>query len=93
MSIGSQHHTKQPHAAIAGLGITQMGRVYGRSAIDFAVEAVALAIEDCGIDKGDIDGLLISGGLCSYLNMPDAVSIRLQDSLGLNDLRLVNEMN
>ncbi len=70
-----------------------MGRVYGRSAIDFAVEAVALAIEDCGIDKGDIDGLLISGGLCSYLNMPDAVSIRLQDSLGLNDLRLVNEMN
>jgi len=70
MPIKRQHGNQQPNAAIAGLGMTQMGRVYGRSAIDFAVEAVALAIEDCGINKGDIDGLLISGGLCSYLNMP-----------------------
>lgn len=93
MKSTRQHRRLDSNAAIAGLGMTKMGRVYGRSAIDFAVEAVALAIEDCGISKGDIDGLLISGGLCSYLKMPDAVSMHLQQALGLNDLKLVNEMN
>ena len=80
-------------AAVAGLGMTAMGRVYGQSAMDFAVQAVALALDDSGMDKSDIDGLLISGGLCSYLNMPDAVSMHLQKALGLQDLKLVNEVN
>jgi acetyl-CoA acetyltransferase len=70
-----------------------MGRVYGQSAMDFAVQAVALALDDSGLDKNDIDGLLISGGLCSYLNMSDAVSMHLQKALGMQDLKLVNEMN
>ena len=81
------------NAAIAGLGITGMGKIYGKSSIDFAVEAVALAVKDAGIAKNDIDGLLISGGLCSYLGMPDAVSMHLQKALGLRDLKLLNEMN
>ncbi len=80
-------------AAVAGLGMTDMGRVYGQSAMDFAVQAVALALDDSGLDKNDIDGLLISGGLCSYLNMSDAVSMHLQKALGMQDLKLVNEMN
>ena len=83
----------QDIAAVAGLGMTDMGRVYGQSAMDFAVEAVARALDDSGLDKNDIDGLLISGGLCSYLNMPDAVSMHLQKALGLQDLKLVNEVN
>ncbi|NCF74655.1 MAG: thiolase family protein [Gammaproteobacteria bacterium] len=73
--------------------MTDMGRVYGQSAMDFAVQAVALALDDAGLDKNDIDGLLISGGLCSYLNMSDAVSMHLQKALGMQDLKLVNEMN
>lgn len=73
--------------------MTNMGRIYGQSAMDFAVEAVALALDDSGLEKKDIDGLLISGGLCSYLNMPDAVSMHLQKALGLQDLKLVNEVN
>jgi len=36
-------------AAIAGLGITEMGKVYGRTASDFAGEAIALALEDAGL--------------------------------------------
>jgi len=80
-------------AAVAGLGMTEMGRVYGQTAMDFAVQAVGLALDDSGMDKNDIDGLLISGGLCSYLNMPDAVSMHLQKALGLQDLKLVNEVN
>lgn len=93
MQSGQQNRRFNSNAAIAGLGMTKMGRIYGYSPIDFAVEAVSLAIEDCGIDKEDIDGLLISGGLCSYLKMPDAVSMHLQQALGLHDLKLVSEMN
>ena len=93
MPSGQQHQRFKSNAAIAGFGMTEMGRIYGYSPIDFAVEAVSLAIEDCGIDKADIDGLLISGGLCTYLKMPDAVSMHLQQALGLNDLKLVSEMN
>ena len=93
MQSGQQNRRFKSNAAIVGLGMTKMGRIYGYSPIDFAVEAVSLAIEDCGIDKQDIDGLLISGGLCTYLKMPDAVSMHLQQALGLNDLKLVSEMN
>jgi acetyl-CoA acetyltransferase len=93
MRSSRQHQRFKSNAVIAGLGITEMGRIYGRSPIDFAVEAVGLALKDCGIAKDDIDGLLISGGLCSYLKMPDAVSMHLQNALGLTDLKLVNEMN
>ena len=35
--------------AIAGLGMTEMGKVYGRTATDFAAEALALALDDAGL--------------------------------------------
>ena len=44
--------------AIAGLGMTEMGKVYGRTATDFAAEALALALDDAGLVKADVDGLL-----------------------------------
>ena len=47
-------------AAIAGLGITETGKVYGRSATDFAVDAVRLAVADAGLTLDDVDGLLVS---------------------------------
>ena len=47
-------------AAIAGLGITEMGKVYGRTPSDFAGEAIALALEDAGLEARDVDGLLIN---------------------------------
>lgn len=80
-------------ASIAGIGITEMGKVYGRSASDFAVEAIALALDDAGLEKDDVDGLLLSGGMTSYLNQPGAVSLHLPRSLGMTDLKLLNEMN
>src|SRR2546421_12351427 len=74
-------------AAIAGLGITEMGKVYDRTASDFAGEAIALALEDAGLDVGEIDGLLING------NHSTEMVPTLQFSLGLTDLTLVNTMN
>jgi len=74
-------------AAIAGLGITEMGKVFGRTATDFAIEAVDLALNDAGLNKEDIDGLLINTGLAGGMSLDLAVS------LGLNDLKLLNHMN
>lgn len=73
-------------AAIAGLGITAQGKVYGRSAPQFAAEAVRLAAADAGLQPGDIDGLLVSGGLTT------AMGIDLQVTLGLTDLKLLTYM-
>jgi len=76
-------------AAIAGLGITEVGKVYGHSAADFAADAVRRAAADAGLELHDIDGLLVSGGL----NRRDRVDLSLQGALGLTDLRLLVDMN
>lgn len=75
-----------PTAAIAGLGITEQGKVYGRTARQFAAQAVRLAAADAGLGLADIDGLLVSGGL------KGRVGIELQHSLGLVDLKLLTQM-
>lgn len=48
--------------AIAGLGMTQLGKVYGRTPAEFAVEAVTRAAADAGLALADIDGLLVNPG-------------------------------
>lgn len=73
--------------AIVGLGITEMGKVFGRTSTDFAVEAVALALEDAGLKKEELDGLLINAGVSPGLGLD------LQNALGLKDLSLLNVMN
>lgn len=52
-----------------------------------AAQAIRLAIEDSGLTKDEIDGLLINPGIT------DGISIGLQESTGLRNLRLVNHMN
>lgn len=73
-------------AAIAGLGITDTGKVYGRSARDFAADAIRLAVTDAGLTLADVDGLLLSNGISG------GVDFQLQPQLGLAKLRLLNEM-
>ena len=74
-------------AAIAGLGITEMGKVYGRTPTDFAAEAVALALQDAGLETHDLDGLLVNG------NHSPEMGPTLQFSLGLLDLTLLASIN
>jgi acetyl-CoA acetyltransferase len=71
---------------IAGLGMTELGKVYGSSAARFAASAVRLAAADAGLALGDIDGLLTSSG------MSGGVGLGLQRDLGLRDLRLLSEV-
>jgi acetyl-CoA acetyltransferase len=73
-------------AAICGLGMTDLGKVYGRTPGHFAADAVRLAAADAGLALGDIDGLLVSSGLTN------GVHLDLQLALGLQDLALLSEM-
>lgn len=73
-------------AAIAGLGITEQGKVYGRTARQFAAQAVRSAAADAGIALADIDGLMVSGGIKA------GVGIDLQGALGLRDLEVLTAM-
>jgi acetyl-CoA acetyltransferase len=77
----------QAKGAIVGLGVTPMGKIYGRRSIDFAAEAIALALDDAGLQKSDIDGLLINA------NIPNDMDPRSQMVLGLENLNLINVMS
>ena len=87
MANDGARNGRKATSAIAGLGITDMGKIYGRSATDFAGEAIALALEDAGLLMGDVDGLLINGNLSSEMN------VMLQHALGFQDLSLLNAMH
>ena len=76
-----------PATAIAGLGMTEMGRVYDRTASEFAVDAIHLALADAGLDKSELDGLLINAGITR------GIDLRLPLALGLERLALLTEMN
>ena len=73
-------------AAIAGLGLTEMGKVYGRTAQHFAADAVRRAVADASLDLADIDGLLVSGGVTNGVNLG------LQVDLGLRNLRMLTQL-
>lgn len=64
-----------------------MGKIYGRSATDFAAEAIQLALHDAGLQKSEVDGLLINANLSSEMNP------QTQMALGFQDLALFNVMN
>src|SRR5579871_210819 len=80
--------SKAAQGAIAGLGITRMARDPMGTALQLAAEAVLLACADAGLNKDDLDGLLINAGIGD-----SGVSLRLQTALGLRDLGLCNHMN
>lgn len=73
-------------AAIAGLGMTEMGKVYGRSSTKLAAEAVRRAVADSGMSLSAIDGLLVSAGVTND------VGIGLAAVLGLHELSVLNEV-
>lgn len=82
-------HPHRGATAITGLGITPMGRIFGKSANEFAADAVRDAIEDAGLAKSEIDGLLTNSGIAST----GGIGLSLQNYLGLENLRLMNHMN
>ncbi len=49
-------------AAVVGVGHSPYGRRLNRSPIDLAGEAIRNAVEDCGLSRNDLDGLIVSFG-------------------------------
>jgi acetyl-CoA acetyltransferase len=84
--IGPRDVSAARRPVIAGLGITEVGRVYGRSPADFAADAVRRSVADAGLQLTDVDGLLVSGGVMR------GVTLSLQQQLGLTDLAMLSEM-
>src|SRR5690606_14320357 len=78
--------------AIAGLGITPQGKVYGPSAVGFAVDAIRLALEDAGLEPTDLDGLLVNPGM-SWGQSATMGLFAVQQAMGLRDLKLSASMN
>ncbi|GAA2853144.1 thiolase [Streptosporangium fragile] len=78
--------TMERAAAIAGLGMTELGKVYGRTPAEFALEAVSRAAADAGLALGDIDGLLVNPGV------GNDIDLRLQSTLQMRDLRLLSTL-
>jgi acetyl-CoA acetyltransferase/uncharacterized OB-fold protein len=76
-----------PGAVIAGLGMTDLGRVFGVSQRRLAARAVRLAADDAGLALADLDGLLICPGITGGLD------VGLAAALGLRDLALLSVVN
>jgi acetyl-CoA acetyltransferase len=83
---GPRHPAPGRAATICGLGLTELGRVYGPTPAQFAADAVRRAAADAGLALADIDGLLTSSGVTG------GVGLSLQRDLELTDLRLLSEM-
>ena len=84
------NHPLRDHCAIAGVGASPQGKLPGSTAITLAVEAFKRALDDSGLRKDQIDGLLTLGGQTSPegpLNY-----LRLGETLGI-DPRFTGSMN
>jgi acetyl-CoA acetyltransferase len=78
--------------AIAGLGQTRMGRNFDHSgAMGFAAQAIDMGLEDAGLKRSDLDGLLVNPGL-TWADSTMA-SFSLQQAMNLHNLTLSATMN
>ncbi len=57
--MSSDVKTLRDQTAIAGIGLSRFGKVPGVSAMGFALQASKCAIEDAGVRRDDIDGVLV----------------------------------
>src|SRR5689334_14826724 len=65
---------------IAGVGNTRYGKLPGSTAESLTIEAIRNAIEDCGIDKNEIDAVLTKAPTSNFQML---FSARISQDLGL----------
>ncbi len=76
-------------SAVVGLGFSEMSRKPIGTTRELAADAVRAAVIDSGLDKTEIDGLLLNRSpLAPFEDLP----LELMDDLGLYDLRLMNSV-
>jgi acetyl-CoA acetyltransferase len=76
-------------AAITGLGMTEMSVTAGPDSYALATEAVAAALADAGLDRADVDGLLVGS---SQGVREDRLGVALARRAGFGDLRLLEHL-
>ena len=79
--------SQQP--AIIGLGMTAMSVTAGPDSYALASEAVAAALADARLERGDVDGMLVGS---SQGVREDRLSVGLARRAGFGDLRLVEHL-
>lgn len=73
-------------AAIAGIGATEFSKNSGRSELRLAVEATLAALEDAGIDPGEVDGM-------ATYTMDNNPEIELFRNIGGRSLRFFSRVH
>lgn len=77
--------------AVVGVGFTPQGKVPGRTALSFHVEACANAIMDAGLRKEDIDGLFLYRHFSPIGNDYDTTAFTVAEQLGIRPFALNQE--
>ncbi len=72
--------------AICGIGATEFSKESGRSELRLAVEAVAGALDDAGIEPGDVDGLVT-------FSSDTNPEIEIARSLGMGELTFFSRIH
>ena len=79
--------------AIVGVGYTPQGKVPGRTSLSFHLEACANAIDDAGLAKEDIDGLICYRHFPAALNENDLTPYIVAQHLGLDPAYMSQDAN
>ena len=79
--------------AIVGIGFTPQGRVPDRTAMSFHVEACANAIQDAGLKREEIDGLICYRFFTPLAGEDEVTPYLLAQHLGLSPNALSQEAN
>jgi acetyl-CoA acetyltransferase len=75
--------------AVIGLGMTEMSVTAGPDSYTLATGAVAAALADAGLGRGDVDGILVGS---SQGVREDRLSVALARRAGFGDLRLLEHL-
>ncbi len=79
--------------AIVGIGYTPQGRLPGRTALSFHLEACVNAIADAGLRREDVDGLICYRFLTPASNEFPVTPYLVAQHLGLSPTYLSQDAN
>lgn len=79
--------------AIVGVGYTPQGTVPGRSSLSFHLEACVNAINDCGIDRREVDGIICYRHFPPSTGEKDVTPYVVAQHLGLKPVYLSQDAN
>ncbi|MBS3758457.1 MAG: hypothetical protein KGY61_07315 [Desulfobacterales bacterium] len=79
--------------AIVGVGYTPQGKIPERTTLGFHLEACANAIEDAGLSREDIDGLICYRHFPPSTGEQDATPYLVAQHLGLSPAYMFQDAN